>query len=366
MLIDNEFISDDTMNFQDFHNFEFSPILDESADKKRAPFTPNSGGFPPLGNYPPNFNFNPPNFDYDNSPNFNYPGGGVFNPPGAPKSPPPNYVPRKNDSGVQKVGVSGGVNAKAVSSNSIRFCLYKYTYIWEENGNNYWTFLLSVNRRTVSGFRWFRRNWVYFGLDLRRIDSFICYRSDSESEEKCNDCIDLNRSDKSLLLNNQKEYSLNGSKDVYTKTLASIDIPDIKEDVMTKTIGYLDDNEITSEMPCVKARNICYRINLEVTYPSNYDINLKRNINKLVEEASNDAYEIISLNRNGESSFEPLETFNLSAKSIPDAFKAFSDSFSSKLNLLNSTINLEDITYCIRHEKIYNNWKPYFYNDSLY
>ncbi len=33
MLIDNEFISDDTMNFQDFHNFEFSPILDESAEK---------------------------------------------------------------------------------------------------------------------------------------------------------------------------------------------------------------------------------------------------------------------------------------------------------------------------------------------
>lgn len=61
MLIDNEFISDDTMNFEDFNSFEFSPILDESADKKRAPFTPNSGGFPPLGNYPPNFNFNPPN-----------------------------------------------------------------------------------------------------------------------------------------------------------------------------------------------------------------------------------------------------------------------------------------------------------------
>lgn len=45
MLIDNEFISDDTMNFEDFNSFEFSPILDESADKKRAPFTPNSGGF---------------------------------------------------------------------------------------------------------------------------------------------------------------------------------------------------------------------------------------------------------------------------------------------------------------------------------
>lgn len=128
----------------------------------------------------------------------------------------------------------------------------------------------------------------------------------------------------------------------------------------------MDDNEITSEMPCVKARNICYRINLEVAYPSEYDINLKRDINELVEEVSNDAYKIISLNRNSDNDSDPLETFNLSAKSIPDALKAFSDSFSSKLDLLDYLSNLNDITYCIRSEKIYNNWKPYFYNDSLY
>lgn len=63
-----------------------------------------------------------------------------------------------------------------VSANSIRFCLYKYIYIWEVNGRNYWAFLLNIDRTSVSGFRWSGRNWVYFGVDLKRIDSFVCYR----------------------------------------------------------------------------------------------------------------------------------------------------------------------------------------------
>jgi hypothetical protein len=68
------------------------------------------------------------------------------------------------------------VEASSVQSNSVRFCLYKYTYIWERNGRNYWAFLLNVDRRSVSGFRWTGRYWIYFGVDLRRIDSFVCYR----------------------------------------------------------------------------------------------------------------------------------------------------------------------------------------------
>lgn len=361
MLTDNEFTFEDNINFK---NFEFSSN-DESLERQREPLIPIPGlGIPLEENSPFDFNFAPPNFDYDNSPNFNYPGGGVFNPPGMPKSPPPNYIPRKNDAGVQKVGFNGGANTKAVSANSIRFCLYKYTYIWEENGRSYWAFLLNVNRRTVSGFRWFRRNWVYFGLDLRKIDSFVCYRANFENS--CEDCISLKRSENSLLLNNQKEYSLNRTRDIYTKTLASIDVPAIKEDIMTKTVGYLDDTEITSDIPCVKARNTCYRINLEVTYPSDYDADLKNSINKLVEEASSEVYKVMQYNRNNNSEYDSLEIFNASIELIPEALKTFSNYFINKLNILDYSLNFEDITYFIRSEKSYTNWKPYFYTNSLY
>ena len=155
-------IYDDNMEFINFESFE----------RQRPPFLPIPGGnIPPLDNYPKGGT--PP-------PSFNYPGGG-FTPPGAPKSPPPNYIPSKKDHGVQNLYQGQyGPETKAVSSNSIRFCVFKYTYIWEVNGRNYWAFLFNVDRQSVSGFRWTGRNWVYFGINLRRIDAFVCYRATFE------------------------------------------------------------------------------------------------------------------------------------------------------------------------------------------
>lgn len=358
MFNENDHTYDDDIKFE---NFEFSSIPYESLERQRPPFFPIPGGnLPPIGDNFPG--------DFDSPPGFNIPGGG-FNPPGLPKSPPPNYIPSKNDSGVQSFsssGGGGGYGAKAVSPNSIRFCLYKYTYIWERNGRSYWAFLLNVDRRTVSGFRWLGRNWVYFGVDLRRIDSFVCYRASTEDD--CNNCKILKQDDISLQ-SSKKEYSLNETRDIYTQTLASIDIPEVKEDFLTQTVGYVDDDKVQSQVPCVKARSIGYRITLEVTYPSNYDNILKNKINEYANEASNDAYRIISSNRSNEGYSNPLEIFNSSLASIPEALKAFSNSFSEKLRLLDSSVNNLrniDITYCIRQEKIHNNWKPYFYNDSIY
>lgn len=353
-MFDNNYYTyddNDDLNFEPFLN------LSESSDRQREPFPPIMGGggnFPPMGNFPPNFDTQDSEFY---SPNFNYPGG-TFNPPGAPKSPPPNYVPHKNDAAVQKMGFGqGGIETKAVSSGSIRFCLFKYTYIWEISGRSYWAYLLNVDRRTVSGFRWFRRSWVYFGLDLRRIDSFVCYRS---SEDDSTDCMDLKR-DNTLLQNNTKEYSLSGTKDIYSQTLASIDIPEIKEDFITKTVGYADDTKIQSEMPCVKARNINYRVTLEVAYPGRYDDELKNKINELASEVSNEVFNL----RSSYNDSTPLESFNSSVAIIPETLKTFSDSFYSKLKLLNSSDCSSDVTCSIKNDKIYSCWKPYFYSDSL-
>lgn len=315
-------------------NFEFSSIPYENL-YRQPPFIPGGGNFPG-GNIPGG------NFPGDNMP-------GGFN-----QSPPPNYIPSKNESGVQSLGSSkGGIETKAVSPSSIRFCLYKYTYIWETNGRSYWAYLINVDRDAVSGFRWLGRNWVYFGVSLKRIDSFFC--SPRLDFEESNGYRALKQDDISLLTT-KKEYSVDCTKDVYSQTLASLEIPEVAEDSLIKTIGYIEDNEITTELPCIKARNIIYRITLDVAYPSNYRNNIKNRINVFANEAANEAYKTISCSRN-DSYSNPLENYNFSVDAIPEALLSFERSFRSNLNTLDSLLSTDsNITYTIRQEKIHNNW----------
>jgi hypothetical protein len=337
--------------FIKFERFEKPNFAYESELRQRPPFfqTPEDNTFPQIDNFPS---------DFDSPPGFNFPGG-AFNPPGMPKSAPPNYTPNKNAPGVQNFNISGGTPSTfAVSANSIRFCLYKYTYIWERNGRHYWAFLLNVDRRSVSGFRWTGRRWVYFGIDLRRIDSFICYRS--EINEQCNNCESF-RADKLPQQDSKKEYSKNEIKDIYEQTLAYIDIPEVKESYITRSLGLVDNIDVKSDIPCVKIRNLSYRITLEVAYPNNYDEDLKKDIIKAANDAGNDASKIFNSQRTNTEASNTLENFNTSLSLIPEALNVFVDSFNSKLQLFNlSSDKFNDITYSIRNEKIYNDWKPYF------
>lgn len=99
----------------------------------------------------------------------------------APMGPPPAYMPSKNDKNVQSFGKNvqsqgyGNPQTKAVSGGSIRPCLYRYTYIWQTNGRSYWAYITRVDPRSISGWRWLGFRWVYFGVDTRRIDYFVCY-----------------------------------------------------------------------------------------------------------------------------------------------------------------------------------------------
>ncbi|MDZ5254763.1 hypothetical protein [Clostridium sp. LIBA-8841] len=94
----------------------------------------------------------------------------------SPLGPPPSHIPSKQDAGVQHATFSSGGGAtKAVSPGSIRNCLFRFTYIWQNNGRSYWAYLTRVDRRSVSGWRWAGFRWVFFGVDLRRIDSFVCF-----------------------------------------------------------------------------------------------------------------------------------------------------------------------------------------------
>ena len=97
-------------------------------------------------------------------PPFAPPGQGQTPSGGPPSSPPPAYTPTKT----QQVGVL------AVDPGGIRGCLHRYTYVWLTNGQQFWYYPTFVGRRSIAGYRWTGFWWVYFGIDLRRIDSFQC------------------------------------------------------------------------------------------------------------------------------------------------------------------------------------------------
>ncbi|MBM6617897.1 hypothetical protein [Bacillus suaedaesalsae] len=106
-------------------------------------------------------------------------GGGPMGPPpgvpgtspytpgqgGPPSAPPPSAVPMQT----QQAGTF------AVDPGSIRGCLFRYTYVWLNNGRQFWFYPTFVGRRSVSGWRWNGFRWLYFGIDLRQISSFTCF-----------------------------------------------------------------------------------------------------------------------------------------------------------------------------------------------
>ncbi|MPQ43873.1 hypothetical protein [Clostridium tarantellae] len=85
-----------------------------------------------------------------------------------PLGPPPSYLPSKNDKNVSIT--KGNLNSKPFS-----LCINKFTYIWQTNGRSYWTYLILANNKSICGFRWTAFRWIYFGLDLNRINAFVCY-----------------------------------------------------------------------------------------------------------------------------------------------------------------------------------------------
>ncbi|OBR92874.1 MULTISPECIES: hypothetical protein [Clostridium] len=85
-----------------------------------------------------------------------------------PPGPPPANVPQAPQN------LAPGSSTKFVDPGSIRRCLFKFVYIWPNRGNGFWAWLTHVGRRSISGYRWHRNRWVYFGMDLRQIRSFMC------------------------------------------------------------------------------------------------------------------------------------------------------------------------------------------------
>lgn len=130
------------------------------------PFRPGNEQFGPNPNFPPQPGPRPnPYFPPQPGPMPNP--EPPFNPQygrGKPTSPPPQTIPRQ--------AASPGL--RAVDPFAIRECLYHYTYVWLNNGREFWMYPIFVGRRSVSGYQWTNFGWVYTGIDLRSIQSFYC------------------------------------------------------------------------------------------------------------------------------------------------------------------------------------------------
>ncbi|WP_443089798.1 hypothetical protein [Virgibacillus sp. MG-45] len=131
---------------------------------------PGGAGFP--GQQPPAYPPFPGGPGFPGQPggvNPPFPGGGGFpGQPGGmdggpPTSPPPAFEPQQPS-----------MQTFAVDPGAIRRCLYRYTYIWLRR-SSFWFYPVFIGRNSIAGYRWQRNRWVYFGIDLDRIQSFQCF-----------------------------------------------------------------------------------------------------------------------------------------------------------------------------------------------
>lgn len=84
---------------------------------------------------------------------------------GPPTAPPPSFVPTQTQQ----------VETFAVDPGSIARCLFRYTYVWLRGFQQFWFYPTYVGRNSVSGYIWTGFRWVYSGISLRQIQSFICF-----------------------------------------------------------------------------------------------------------------------------------------------------------------------------------------------
>ena len=151
----------------DFRYYPYSIPLNDVSQTLDGRIFPGGGmGGPPGG--PPSGG---PGFPGQQFPGFppsqppsSSPGGGGQQ-GGPPSSPPPSFTPQMQQ----------GVSAFAVDPGAIRGCLFRYTFVWLNNGRSFWFYPTFVGRNSVAGWRWRNFRWVYYGTDLRRIRNFQCF-----------------------------------------------------------------------------------------------------------------------------------------------------------------------------------------------
>nr|WP_102028170.1 hypothetical protein [Salirhabdus sp. Marseille-P4669] len=127
--------------------------------------------------------FAPPGQGQGGRPPFTPPGqGGIGGPPpfsppgqGGIGGPPPFAPPGQGGFGGGTQG-AGGPSVFAVDPGSFQGCLRRITRVRLTNGTSFWFYPVFIGRRSVAGYRWFRRaqQWRYTGFDTESVASFTC------------------------------------------------------------------------------------------------------------------------------------------------------------------------------------------------
>jgi hypothetical protein len=92
------------------------------------------------------------------------PGSVPFSPGfGAPSSPPPAVFPQFQ------------TPPPYFDPRRIYSCLFRFTYVWLHNGQNYCIFPIFVSGNSVYAFRWTGRTWVALRINLWQIIYFQCF-----------------------------------------------------------------------------------------------------------------------------------------------------------------------------------------------
>jgi len=152
------------LQHQSYDHTQYEQAIPEQSNRQfpwqlGGPFFGFPGGQQPSGGFPG-----------QSQPGNQFPGQGQMPPfsgggqsAGPPNTPPPSFTPAEQQ-----------IQTFAVDPGAIRGCLFRFTYVWL-NRDQFWFFPTFVGRNSVAGFRWRRNRWVYFGIDLNRIQSFQCY-----------------------------------------------------------------------------------------------------------------------------------------------------------------------------------------------
>ncbi|QEK11878.1 hypothetical protein FQB35_05565 [Crassaminicella thermophila] len=97
----------------------------------------------------------------------------VNNSYGPPDYPPPPFIPsisKAKAEGRTKVPGTG-----MICQYAIRNCKFKYTYIWLNNGLQFWTKPILINKNFIYCWIWNNLCWIYQKLAITDIHSFMCY-----------------------------------------------------------------------------------------------------------------------------------------------------------------------------------------------
>lgn len=83
---------------------------------------------------------------------------------------PPNFIPIKSQS------INLSMTVLGVDDTILRSCIFCHIYLWLRDGIEFWSWISFIGGGHIIGWRWSKFHWINFELDLRKIESFICYK----------------------------------------------------------------------------------------------------------------------------------------------------------------------------------------------